>query len=175
MHKYMTYTVFSSVFTLCLISFTAILTEVIMWQWSHIHRNNKTDVKRRQTLGHFKSLNPNISTTSPNNHLYISKSYILSAHVAIQLWCSYHLPCQGSRNFQKSDISHVVIYWSTLFDCLSNTTHRYRKSIEKYSIDNIIMYTSTAVVNMFCFSVWNLLNRYQLDCTLGGNCDNWFQ
>ena len=43
---------------------------------------------------------------SPNNHLSFSKSYMLSVHEAIKISYSYHLPCQGSRNCQKSDVSN---------------------------------------------------------------------
>ena len=43
---------------------------------------------------------------SLNNHLSFSKSYMLSVHEAIKILFSYHLPCQGSRNCQKSDVSN---------------------------------------------------------------------
>ena len=43
---------------------------------------------------------------SPNNHLSFSKSYMLSVHEAIKISYSYHLPCQGARNCQKSDVSN---------------------------------------------------------------------
>ena len=49
---------------------------------------------------------------SPNNHLSFSKSYMLSVHEAIKISYSYHLPCQGSRNCQKSDVSnHSIVCW----------------------------------------------------------------
>ena len=41
-----------------------------------------------------------------NNHLSFSKSYMLSVHEAIKISYSHHLPCQGSRNCQKSDVSN---------------------------------------------------------------------
>ena len=43
---------------------------------------------------------------SPNNHLSFSESFMLSVHEAIQISYLYHLPCQGSRNCQKSDVSN---------------------------------------------------------------------
>ena len=49
---------------------------------------------------------PTWSIMSPNNHLSFSKSYMLSIHEAITILYSYHLPCQGSRNCQKSDVSN---------------------------------------------------------------------
>ena len=46
------------------------------------------------------------SIMSPNNHLSFSKSYMLSVHEAIKISYSYHLPCQDSRNCQKSNVSN---------------------------------------------------------------------
>ena len=62
---------------------------------------NKTDVGRRETLGHPSSINPNMINHVPNNHLPFCKSNMLSEHEAIKISYSYHLPCQGSRNCQS--------------------------------------------------------------------------
>ena len=84
---------------------------------------NKTDVGRRQTLGHPSSINPNMINHVPNNHLSFSKSNMLSVHEAIKISYSYHLPCQGSRNCQSqiyvSNHSFVDMVWSPFQYCPS--------------------------------------------------------
>ena len=79
------------------------LTSLFIWHSSTIY---KTDVERRQTLGHSRSIIQTWSIMSPNNYLSFSKSCMLSVHEAITISYSYHLPCQGSRNCQKSDVSN---------------------------------------------------------------------
>ena len=74
-----------------------------MWLISEdsLNKYDKTDVERRQTLGHPSSINPYML-----NHVPQQSPLILSVHEAIQISFSYHLPCQGSRNCQKSDVSN---------------------------------------------------------------------
>ena len=67
---------------------------------------DKTAVERRQNLCHPRSINPNMINHVPQQSPLISKSYMLSVHEAIKISYSYHLPCQGSRNCQKSDVSN---------------------------------------------------------------------
>ena len=96
---------------------------------------NKTDVERRQTLGHPRSINPNMINHVPQQSPL--KSYMLSVHEAIKISFSYHVPCQGSRNCQKSDVSNHSLTW---FGPLSITAHPYSKSIsiiKMYSTNNI--------------------------------------
>ena len=78
---------------------------------------------------------------SPNNHLSFSKSYMLSVHEAIKISHSYHLPYQGSRNCQKSDVSNHS--FDDMVRSLSDTAHPYNKSIsiiKMYSTNNIDSY-----------------------------------
>ena len=99
---------------------------------------NKNHVECRQTLGHLRSINPNMINHFAN-HLSFSKSYMLSVHKAIKISYSYHLRCQGSRNCQKSGAnSLLVVWWYTRFGHHFNTTYQYRKFssiIETYSIN----------------------------------------
>ena len=74
---------------------------------------NKTDVGRRQTLGHPRSINPNmINAVAKQSPLISQVIYVLSVHEAMKISYSHHLACQGSRNSQKSDVSnHSVVCW----------------------------------------------------------------
>ena len=100
---------------------------------------HKTDVGRRQTLGHPRSINPNMINYVPQKSPHFLKSYMLSVHEAIKISYSYHLPCQGSRNCQNQ--MSVTTHLLTWFGRLSNTAHPYSKSIsiiKMYSTNNLI-------------------------------------
>ena len=101
-----------------------VVSKLFVWTAEDYERNyNKTDVGRRQTLGHPRSINPNMINHVPNNHLSFSKSNMLSVHEAIKISYSYHLPCQGSRNCQSqiyvSNHSFVDMVWSPFQYCPS--------------------------------------------------------
>ena len=89
----------------------------------------KTDVGRRQTLGHPRSINPNMINHVPQQSPLIFEViyYMLSVHEAITISYSYHLPSQGSRNCQNQMSATTRLL--TWFGRLSNTAHPYSKSI----------------------------------------------
>ena len=63
---------------------------------------------------------------------------MLSVREAIKISYSFHLPSQGSRNCQKSDVSNNSFV--DMVGRLSNTAHPYSKSIsiiKMYSTNNI--------------------------------------
>ena len=123
------------------------ITGSILWRlmpWFHAlsgdygvgSKGNKTDVEPWQTFGHPRSINPNMINHVPQQSF--SKSSMLSVHKAIKISYSYHFPCQGTRNCQKSDVSNHSFV--DMVRRLSNTAHPYSKSIsiiKMYSTNNI--------------------------------------
>ena len=115
-------------------------------------KTNKNDVERRQTLGHLRSINPNIITLHQKSH-FLFLSCMLSVHGAIQILYPCHLQCQqlgersnsgstsrGTVKFRCQPACWLFVdicrYW---FSCFSNFANRYRKSIsiiKTHSIDN---------------------------------------
>ena len=89
-------------------------------QWIGMYIYNKTDVERRQTLGHLRSINPNmINPFAKQSPLLLSKSL----HEAVKT--SYYLRSQRcSRNCTK-DVKSLDGCWYTWFGSLSNNAHGY--------------------------------------------------